>query len=83
MGAFSQQIPIILKGDVHILVAFGIDTYKSVAGRKEMTVTTDTALISHLMRRAGFGAAHEEIEAYAEMGYEATVEKLLDPESEP
>ena len=48
-----------------------------------MTVTADTALISHLMRRAGFGAGHDEIEAYAEMGYEATVEKLLDPESEP
>ena len=48
-----------------------------------MTVTTDTGLLSHLMRRAGFGASHEEIEAYAEIGYEATVEKLLGCDSEP
>ena len=48
-----------------------------------MTVKSETSLLSHLLRRAGFGANYDETEAYAEMGYEATVEKFLDPESEP
>ena len=39
----------------------------------------DTRLIAHLMRRAGFGATREEIEAYAARGYDATVEELIDP----
>lgn len=40
----------------------------------------DIALMAHLMRRAGFGAPHQELEARAEKGYEATVEELLHPE---
>ena len=43
----------------------------------------DIALISHLMRRAGFGATRAELEAYAAQGYEATVEELLHPERQP
>ena len=43
----------------------------------------DVALMSHLMRRAGFGATRDEIEERAEVGYEATVEELLDPSSQP
>ena len=43
----------------------------------------DIALMAHLMRRAGFGADREEIEALAEQGYEETVDQLLDPESQP
>ena len=39
----------------------------------------DIKLIAHLMRRAGFGATREEIDACAARGYEATVEDLLDP----
>ena len=35
------------------------------------------------MRRAGFGAARDELEARAAKGYEATVEELLNPESQP
>ena len=38
------------------------------------------ALMGHLMRRAGFGAPYEELEARAARGYEATVEELLHPE---
>ena len=41
--------------------------------------TNDTALIAHLMSRAGFGATRDEIETFAAKGYEATVEELLDP----
>ena len=41
----------------------------------------DIALMAHLMRRAGFGATREELEARAATGYEATVEDLLNPES--
>ena len=40
------------------------------------------ALMAHLMRRAGFGAAREELEARAAKGYEATVEELLHPEEQ-
>ena len=42
----------------------------------------DIALMAHLMRRAGFGASREELEARAAAGYEATVEELLHPESQ-
>ena len=45
--------------------------------------TNDTALIAHLMRRAGFGARYDEIEALAEQGYDATVDWLLNPVGEP
>ena len=34
--------------------------------------------LAHLMRRAGFGATQQELEEYAAIGYEASVEKLLD-----
>ena len=38
--------------------------------------------MAHLMRRASFGASHEELEARVANGYEATVEELLNPESQ-
>ena len=41
----------------------------------------DIGLMAHLMRRAGFGASREELEARVAKGYEATVEELLEPES--
>ena len=37
----------------------------------------DIALMAHLMRRAGFGATRDELEARVANGYEATVEELL------
>ena len=43
----------------------------------------DIALMAHLMRRAGFGATREELEARLAKGYEATVEELLHPEEQP
>ena len=43
----------------------------------------DIALMAHLMRRAGFGAGREELERRVANGYEATVEELLNPESQP
>ena len=43
----------------------------------------DIALMAHLMRRAGFGATRDELEAYVAKGYEATVEELLYPERQP
>ncbi len=39
----------------------------------------DTALMAHLLRRAGFGATRDELERYLEQGYAATVEELLEP----
>ena len=41
----------------------------------------DIALMAHLMRRAGFGASYDELEARAAKGYEATVEELIDPDA--
>ena len=43
----------------------------------------DIALMAHLMRRAGFGATYEELEARVAKGYEATVEELLNPQDQP
>ena len=43
----------------------------------------DIALMAHLMRRAGFGASRDELEARVAKGYDATVEELLHPESQP
>ena len=43
----------------------------------------DITLMAHLMRRAGFGASRDELEARAAKGYEATVEELLNPAAEP
>ena len=40
----------------------------------------DVALMAHLMRRAGFGATYEELEARAANGYEATVDELVFPD---
>ncbi len=37
------------------------------------------ALTAHLLRRAGFGATRDELEAYVAKGYEATVEELINP----
>ena len=43
----------------------------------------DIALMAHLLRRAGFGATREELEAYVAKGYEETLEELLQPENAP
>lgn len=43
----------------------------------------DLALMAHLLRRAGFGAARSELEEYAAKGYEAVVKELLNPEDSP
>ena len=43
----------------------------------------DIALMAHLMRRAGFGASRDEIEAKLANGYEVTVEELLNPDQKP
>ena len=48
-----------------------------------MPVQKDMALMAHLMRRAGFGASREELESRVAKGYEATVEELLHPETQP
>lgn len=43
--------------------------------------TNELQLMAHLMRRAGFGASREELEALVEQGYDETVEKLLESEN--
>src|SRR5882762_5228139 len=48
-----------------------------------MAYQDDIALMAHLMRRAGFGAGRDELEARVAKGYEATVEELLQPETQP
>ena len=44
-----------------------------------MSHKEDLALMAHLLRRTGFGSTREELEQYTAKGYEATVEKLIDP----
>ena len=43
----------------------------------------EIALMAHLMRRAGFGATRDELEARLAKGYEATVDELLNIEAQP
>jgi len=43
----------------------------------------DIALMTHLLRRAGFGASRDEVEAKAAEGYEHIIEELLNPQSQP
>ena len=43
----------------------------------------DFQLMAHLIRRAGFGASYDEVEARTAKGYQATVEELLHPEEQP
>ena len=45
-------------------------------------VDRDMALMAHLIRRAGFGATRDEMEARVMRGYAATVEELLHPEEQ-
>jgi uncharacterized protein (DUF1800 family) len=40
----------------------------------------DLNLMAHLMRRAGFGATRDELEAYLARGYDTVVEELLHPD---
>jgi len=41
------------------------------------------ALMAHLLRRAGFGASRDELEAYAARPYQEVVEELIHPERVP
>ena len=43
----------------------------------------DVALMAHLLRRAGFGASRDEIEAKAAQGYDTTVQALLHHDDQP
>ncbi len=43
----------------------------------------DLGLMAHLLRRAGFGASRQELEAYAQQGYDQVVEDLVEPERCP
>ena len=47
-----------------------------------MTVTAERELLAHLLRRAGFGASSDDLDVFSEIGYEATVEKLINVDSE-
>ncbi|MDA1258076.1 MAG: DUF1800 domain-containing protein [Chloroflexi bacterium] len=40
---------------------------------------TDLDLISHLLRRAGFGATRDELEEFASLGYDGTIDRLFNP----
>ena len=43
----------------------------------------DIALMAHLLRRAGFGASRDDIEAKVSQGYDKTLEELLNPQDQP
>ena len=48
-----------------------------------MHMDPQRALMAHLLRRAGFGATPAELDTYCGWGYDATVEWLLHPETQP
>jgi len=48
-----------------------------------MASQEDIVLMAYLARRAGFGASRTEIEAQAAQGYDAVVEALLNPDTQP
>ena len=47
-----------------------------------MSLERDIELLSHLMRRAGFGANRNELEGLVSLGYENVVESLVNPSEE-
>src|SRR6476661_463702 len=52
-------------------------------GGVKMAHQDDIGLMAHLMRRAGFGATRDELEARVAKGYDATVDELINPASQP
>ena len=48
-----------------------------------MAAITPRTRIAHLLRRAGFGASDAELDEYAALGFEASVERRLHPEEVP
>ena len=48
-----------------------------------MATGKDLALMAHFMRRAGFGASRDELEARVAQGYDNVVEELLNPGDDP
>jgi len=55
----------------------------TIASDPQARPLTDLELMAHLYRRAGFGATRDQLEASLAKGYEATVEELLHPETQP
>ena len=45
-----------------------------------MNAADQRSQIAHLLRRAGFGASEAELDAYTALGFEASVDRLLNPE---
>ena len=43
----------------------------------------EIALMAHLLRRAGYGASRDEIEARVAQGYDSVVKELLSPGDDP
>ena len=43
----------------------------------------EISLMAHLLRRAGYGASRDEIEARAAQGYDNVVAELLNPGDDP
>ncbi len=48
-----------------------------------MAVLTPRTRIAHLLRRAGFAASEAELNEYVALGFEASVDRLLNPELVP
>jgi len=55
----------------------------AVKGSAALRQLSEIELMGHLLRRAGFGATRDELDAALAKGYEATVEDLLHPERAP
>jgi uncharacterized protein (DUF1800 family) len=45
-----------------------------------MTLDNERSRVAHLLRRAGFGSTEAELEQYVQLGFNGTLERLLNPE---
>jgi len=55
----------------------------AVPGSRSGGAMGDDLRVPHLLRRAGFGAAPQELEGYRDMGFEGAVQSLLDYQATP
>jgi uncharacterized protein (DUF1800 family) len=53
-----------------------------IASSRRSRATTQRSRIAHLLRRAGFGTSKAELDAAVARGYDATLDRLLDPQDE-
>src|SRR5712691_143994 len=52
-------------------------------GGSAMALSSERQRVAHLLRRAGFGASGAELDEYARLGFDGTIDRLLNYDSQP